>query len=790
MLLGSVLAILIAAVLAPYVCRILGRFGGVVLSLIPLAIFGYLCWSAPGVFEGAEVRETREWAPQLGMALEFRLDGLSLLFALLVTGVGFLVVVYANGYLKGHVHLGRFHAYLLGFMGSMLGLVVTDNVLALFIFWELTSITSYLLIGFDHQRKAARDSALQALLVTGFGGLALLAGLLLLVIGGERGGVEDSWTVSVLVEALGDGRIDLANPIGAGAIILVLLGVCSKSAIFPFHFWLPGAMEAPSPVSAYLHSSTMVKAGIFLMARFQQGLHGYELWDQSLVILGAVTMVGTVFIASRQTYYKRLLAYSTTSSLGGMTMLLGLGAHAATGAMGYLLAHAMFKGCLFLVAGNVDHGAHEKDVEKVGGLRRKMPATFAAALLAAMSMAGIPPLFGFAAKKLFKEGLHGAEGELILVIAMTVFSLLTTFVACMVGLRPFIGKLKGNANEAHEVSFGLLLGPLVLALLGLVAGVAPGLYAAPLVASAATSVSGHEEAVSIGLMGLFKADLAMALTVGGILGGVILFMVRIGWRKLTSPAELLDVIGPARMYGRIVAGTLWVAKWQTKILQNGYLRHYIWTVLGVSILGVGYGLVRVGLDRIPLPWGDLPYAFELALIVFIVAGAVGSTMIPARLATVAVLGIVGYAIAVMYVIFGAFDVAMTQFATETLIVIILVLVVYHLPLFRNLSGLFSRCMDVMLALAFGTLMTTLALLAADVTLWSTISGYYAENSYPQANGRNVVNVILVDFRAMDTFGEIIVLALASIGVYTLLRLRANDPDNTAIELRNRGGGTA
>ncbi|TVQ80511.1 MAG: DUF4040 domain-containing protein [Phycisphaeraceae bacterium] len=764
-----------AALVGPVVHRLLGRFAAPVLALAPLAGFIYFLREAKRIFEGGSVFENWNWAPELGVMLGFRLDGLALLFALLVTGVGVLVVVYAGAYLKGHVHLGRFYSYLLGFMGSMLGLVLTDNVIALFVFWELTSITSYLLIGFDHQRKAARDSALQALLVTGIGGLALLAGLVLLGVLGMQASLDDPWSVSGLIEGLAGGAIDRDSGLVHGAVVLILLGALTKSAIFPFHFWLPGAMEAPTPVSAYLHSSTMVKAGIFLIARFQQGFSGMALWDTTLVVLGGITMVGTVFLASRQTYYKKLLAYSTTSSLGAMAMLLGLGANAAVGAMGYLFAHAMFKGALFLVAGNVDHGAHEKDTEKVGGLAGKMPLTFAAALLAAASMAGVAPMLGFAAKKLMKYGLHGSEWETILVVGVTAFSVMTAMVACMVGVLPFIGKLKGSAGEAHEVSPGLLFGPLVLAVLGVVAGVMPGWFAAPLIASAASSVAGAEKSVSIGLGSLMKADLSMALTVGAIVAGVVLFVVRALWRRATSPVEWLDVVGPARMYTRSVSGTLWLAWWQTRILQNGYLRHYVWTILGTTIALVGYGLYRSGIERIPLPI-DQPFYFEIALVMFIMAGAIGASTIRTRLAVVSVLGIVGFAIAAVYVIFGAFDVAMTQFAIETLIVIILVLVVYHLPRFRSFSTPISRWMDVLLALGFGAMMTVLALLAADVTLSGPISDYFAENAAPVAYGRNVVNVILVDFRATDTFGEIVVLALAALGVMTLLRLRASNPN--------------
>ncbi|MGP1310943.1 MAG: proton-conducting transporter transmembrane domain-containing protein, partial [Phycisphaerales bacterium] len=405
MLLGSVGILAVLAALAPTLHRVLGPargWSGVLLAVAPAALAIWMAFThGPAVLRGEAATESTAWVDGLSVALAARLDGLALLFAMLVLGVGAFVLVYASGYLRGHSQLGRFYATLLAFMASMLGLVLADNIVLLFIFWELTSITSYLLIGFDHEREKARKAALQALLVTGLGGMAMMAGLILLGVG------SGTWSVSEILA--GDASWMVGHAWTPWIVGLILLGAFTKSAAFPFHFWLPGAMEAPTPVSAYLHSSTMVKAGVYLVARMTPAFEGLAMWSDALMLFGGFTTAFAAYLASRETYYKRILAYTTVSSLGAMLMLLGMGEEGAVAAMVYLLAHAMFKGALFLVAGSVDHGAHVKDVERAGGLARAMPVTAACAALAAISMAGVPATFGFAGKEVFLKSATHAE---------------------------------------------------------------------------------------------------------------------------------------------------------------------------------------------------------------------------------------------------------------------------------------------------------------------------------------------------------------------------------------------
>ena len=390
----AVLSGYLLAAVSPWIVRAAGRSHGWVLALFPLSLsvyFGQLLGRLPQPIADAGLRESHSWFPGLDIRLSFFADGLSLLFCLLICGVGTLVVIYAGTYLGGHRNRTRFYPALLTFMASMLGVVLADNILALFVFWELTSLSSYFLIGFEHERAEARAAALQALLVTGAGGLVLMAGLLLL---GHAGGSYE------LTELMSQGDALAKHPLAAGCLLLILCGAFTKSAQFPFHFWLPNAMQAPSPVSAYLHSSTMVKAGVYLLARLSPVLQGVDGWFPIVTGVGAVTMVVGAWLAFRETYLKRILAYSTVSSLGILVMLLGVGTRVAiSAAIVYLLAHALFKAALFLTAGAIDHSTGVRDAEKLGGLWRDMPLLGTASILAALSMAGFPPLFGFMGKE-------------------------------------------------------------------------------------------------------------------------------------------------------------------------------------------------------------------------------------------------------------------------------------------------------------------------------------------------------------------------------------------------------
>ena len=759
-LLAAILSVFVVALVAPRLYRVARGHTGWLLALLPLGLVVYFVSNAQLVASGGALYESYRWVPALGVNLSLHLDGLSLLFALLITGIGALILIYTGGYLAEHPQLGRLYAFLLLFMGSMLGLVLADNLLALFVFWELTSISSYFLIGFHHERRESRAAALQALLVTGGGGLALLAGLLLL---GQAGG---SFELSVLLNQPGNFR---SHPLYVPTLLLILVGAFTKSAQFPFHFWLPGAMEAPSPVSAYLHSATMVKAGIYLLARLSPMLGGTDVWFWCLTVVGGMTMLLGAWLALVQSDLKRILAYSTISALGTLTLFLGLGGTLVVqAAMAFLLGHALYKGALFLVAGTLDHETGSRDADRLGGLYRAMPITAVAAGVAALSMAGLPPLLGFLSKELSYEAALEAPGAAWVAAGVVTANILLVAVAGVAGIRPFLGRAIPTPRRAHEAPPSLWLGPVVLAGLSVAWGIWPALGADSLVSAASTSILG--EAVNTHLKLWHGLNLALALSAVTLGGGVSVYAGRGLLRRFSSRWESLGRWGPTGWYEFALRGLNGVAKGQTQLLQSGYLRHYLMIVF-ISTAGLA-GATLVGRGRLvgPVDWSGLHF-YDVGLVVLILLATMATVLAKSRLAAIAALGVVGYGVALIFVLFGAPDVAMTQFLVETLTVILFVLVFYHLQETSALSGPLALGRDALLAAAVGVLMTSLVLVATNVQYHPPISSEFVKLSVPEAHGRNLVNVILVDFRGLDTLGEITVLAAAGIGVYALLKLR-------------------
>jgi multicomponent Na+:H+ antiporter subunit A len=765
----AILSLFVLGAMARWVARAAPRSANWLLALVPFAWTVYFLSRISSIGAGNAVVEFHPWVPALGVNFSFYLDGLSLVMALLITGIGTLVIIYAGGYLAGHPQLDRMYAYLLVFMASMLGVVLADNAVTLFVFWELTSVSSYLLIGFDHERAEARSAALQALLVTGLGGLPLLAGLLLL---GMAGG---NMEISALL-AQGGGTVR-AHPLYLPILLLILAGAFTKSAQFPFHFWLPNAMEAPTPVSAYLHAATMVKAGVYLLARLNPVLGGTEAWTLLVGVAGAVTMALGAYLAFRQTDLKRLLAYSTVSALGTLTLLLGLGTEAAAkAAVIYLLAHGFYKGAMFLMAGAVDHETGTRHVTELGGLRAAMPVTAAAAFLAALSMAGLPPAFGFIAKEGLLEAVHDMSPGTPFLVALTVISgMLGMAVAALAGLKPFIGPPRETPKHPHEAPLSLWLGPALLAGLGLFFGFVPGWLEASLLGPAASAVAGAPVEMHLALWHGFNPVLALSgVTVAG---GAGLYW---GWGILRGFLDRLDAVAalrPSRWYDWGLNGMLRLATAQTRVLQNGYLRHYLRVIVLAAVAAGGYTLFsRVGWPGLGPRTELRPY--EALLGALILLAAVVAVRSRSRLAAIASLGVVGYGVALVYVLFGAPDLAMTQILVETLTVILFVFMFYHLPRFAELTSQRTRARDIFVSLSAGALVTLLVLAATSAPLSPRLTPYFASHSLESAHGRNIVNVILVDFRALDTLGEITVLAVAGVGVFALLKLRME-----------KGGGT-
>lgn len=762
---GAVLSGFGLSLAAPWLQRVSRGTAGWIIALLPLGLAIYFITLLNSAAAGPVLTTSYPWIPSLGVNLSFYVDGLSLLFALLISGIGALVVIYAGGYLAEHPQLGRFYAFLLVFMSSMLGVVLADNLIVLFVFWELTSLSSYLLIGFYHTESESRASALQALLVTGSGGLALLAGFVLL---GLAGG---SWELSML---LSRAEIVQAHPLYLPGLILILIGAFTKSAQFPFHFWLPAAMAAPAPVSAYLHSATMVKAGVYLLARLNPVLGGTEIWQISVTTVGVVTMLVGAYVAWQQTDLKRILAYSTISALGTLVMLIGWGSHTAIkAAVVFLVVHSFYKGTMFLVAGAIDHETGTRDITRLGGLRRLMPISAVAAGLAALSMAGVPPWFGFIGKELIYEAMLTAP---VILIMAVIANILNVVVAGLVAVTPFLAKTKVPI-KAHEAPMSMWLGPIILAGLGLALGLVSSLTGEWLITPAVAAIAGKPIEVKLALLSklsLWTEDhfnFVLILSLATVLGGLWLYRGLESVRRLFKPFEAAGQWGPARWYDWGLDGMIALAQAQTRLLQSGYLRFYLLIVLISTVGLVGSSLLRQ-LNLATL-WTKQPTIqfHEWMIAALILTAAVVAVRAQSRLAAVAALGVVGYGVALIFILFGAPDLAMTQFAIETLTVILFVLVLYRLPRFARLTSTPARLRDILIASLAGGLMTAFILIVTASPTPSRLTPYFAENSLSLANGRNIVNVILVDFRALDTMGEITVLAVAAIGIYALMKLR-------------------
>ena len=765
-MLTAVLSGFALAILAPWLTGLFKDRIGWLLALLPLGLTVYFISHVPAVSNGQVILQSWDWLPGLGINLSFMLDGLSLLFALLISFIGTFILIYAGSYLRGHRYLGRFYVILLCFMASMLGVVLSDNLISLFVFWELTSITSYLLIGFDHEDKNARKYALQGLLVTFSGGLALMAGLIMLAMAGG------SYQFSEILNSDND---LLTSSFTVGMILCILLGTFTKSAQFPFHFWLPNAMAAPTPVSAYLHSATMVKAGVYLMARLNPGLGEHPLWTTLLCTAGAITMLLGAYLAYSATGIKKVLAYSTVMALGTLTMLIGIGTdHAMIAFVSFLLAHSLYKGALFMVAGILDHSTGTKDLTLMGGLHRAMPLTVIAATVAGLSLAGLPPLFGFVAKEALFEAVLGAPWQGVALLAAAVASAaLLIAVAGSIAVKPFWGKLGDTPKTPHEAPLGMWLGPMVLAFTSLLFGLALYLPDTLLVAAAVTSVYGAP--VDLHLTLWHGVNWPLILSLGSLVVGATLYFL---WRSnrvwLANFNGCLSRFGPEAGYFNVMKGLVWVSEWQTRVLQNGLVRSYMIVLIMTTVLLTGYTLLSQHGLHITLDISDIKF-YEAGVALLMVA-AVGFVILTrSRLGAVATLGVLGFSVALIFIFFSAPDLGITQILVETLTVILLVLVLFKLPGYAHYSKGYQVWRDGTVAVLFGVLITLLVLAAFDVRYFDSISSYFVQASYPEAQGRNIVNVILVDFRAMDTLGEIFVLAIAALGVFSMLNLRAEAP---------------
>ena len=732
-------------------------------SLIPLGLFIYFFSFIGRVSNGEVITQSYQWVPSFGLNLNFTLDGLSLLFSLLITGIGFLVFAYTASYLKGHSYLDRFYGYLGMFMGAMLGLVLSDNLLSMFLFWELTSISSFFLIGFNNTSEASRKSAILALAITGSGGFLLLAGALLL------GSVAGTYSISEMVSLSGA----ITGSEYYLAIVLLIFGAAfTKSAQFPFHFWLPGAMKAPTPVSTYLHSATMVKAGIYLLLRFTPVLGSTDFWNTTLIIIGAITMFYAAVHTLFRTDMKGVLAYSTISVLGILVFLIGLGTqYALTAAAVYIVVHALYKATLFLVTGIVDHETGTRDLTVLSGLRKVMWPVAIIGILAAVSSAGMPPTVGFVGKDLMYEAtLHAESWAIVLTILAVATNILVLYAGFVVGIKPFTGKLPEEHSKVHMPPMLMWVPPAILAVLGIVIGIFPGIIDGPIVKQVVNSVGLDGSAVNLKLWHGFNTVLVLsALTLA--VGFTLYFFLSPSKGKESAVAKF-EAASPKSLitgFGGVFQklSVLW-----TGIFQNGYLRNYVSTIIFFLIVLVGYSLFSkdtgflVDLSSFErMTYYEMVIMGVMFMAVLFVVGA------KSRLTAVVAMGIVGYAICLLFVIYSAPDLAMTQFSIDTLTVILFVLVLSSLPRYLTVTDYKMRVKDGLLASLFGILITLISLEVLAEPVNKEISEFYADNAYVLAHGKNVVNVILVDFRGTDTFIEISVLTVAALGVFSLLKLR-------------------
>jgi len=787
------------AILLPFVCaalipllyrrlRRIAHLGWFVLS-VPFILFLLLARYIPHIAEGKTFIHTYEWIPSFNINFTTYLDGLSMIFGLLITGVGSLVILYSIFYLSTKESLHHFYCYLLLFMGAMLGVVFSDNLMVLYTFWELTSVSSFLLIAFWHHRKSSRAGARKAMTITVFGGLSMLAGFLMLYV------ASGTFSIREIVTNVGVIR---DHTLFIPALILILIGAFTKSAQFPFHIWLPDAMEAPTPVSAYLHSATMVKAGIYLVARFSPVFGGEAVWFWLVSVIGLVTLFWGSFNAVRQTDLKALLAFSTVSQLGLIMSLFGLGSvghyygyaadtvlytQASFAALFHLINHSTFKGALFMMVGIVDHEAGTRDIRRLGGLMALMPITFTIAVIGGFSMAGLPPFNGFLSKEMFfaavlairnVEVFSIADLGLLFPIVAWVASIFT-FVYCMILIsKTFFGKLQLNKldKKPHEAPLGMLLSPIILCVF--VVGIfffpnALGHYILePAMASIyPTFPSTSELTPHIYAWHGINAELLM--TLGVIIIGIILFKTLKSWKPLYR-------IFPQRYtfntyYNRMIEFSENSSAKLTNRYMTGNLTHYfVYIYVFFVALIAGYFIWS---DAIAFNFekDSSIETYELILVFVMMFAAIWMIFAKGRVTAMLLNGVLGYSIAFFFVIFRAPDLALTQLVVESVTTALFLLCFKYLPdLMPEASRKKTQWSKVIISIFVGATVTLVGLAVVHFDRFEPVATYF-NDSYELAGGSNIVNTILGDFRAFDTMLEVVVLLIAGLGVYTLTKLK-------------------
>ncbi|WP_431028692.1 Na+/H+ antiporter subunit A [Lysinibacillus sp. LZ02] len=793
-----ILAIMLPFLVAACIPLVYRRFtklhiGWFVLA-VPVFLFGLLVTYIPHIAKGDVYTYTMEWIPSFHINFATYLDGLSMIFGLLITGVGSLVILYSIFYLSKKESLHHFYCYLLLFMGAMLGVVLSDNLIVLYAFWELTSVSSFLLIAFWHHRKASRAGARKAMTITVIGGVAMLVGFLMLY--------AMAGTFSVR-EIIANVELLKAHTLFIPAMLLVLLGAFTKSAQFPFHIWLPDAMEAPTPVSAYLHSATMVKAGIYIVARTTPLFGGHEVWFWTVSLAGLMTLFWGSFNAVKQFDLKAVLAFSTVSQLGLIMCLFGLGSaalnlgystesviytQAVFAALFHLVNHSTFKGALFMMVGIVDHEVGTRDIRRLGGLMALMPFTFTIAVIGSFSMAGLPPFNGFLSKEMFFVAtLNIAQADifsletfgLVFPIVAWIASVFTFVYCTIIVMRTFLGKVRPERLEKppHEAPVGMLISPFIL--VGFVIGIFlfPNLLGHYILQPAMASIyptfpSAEELTPHIHAWHGMKLELFM--TVGVVIVGIILYRTLKKWRSLYRMFPENYTFNA--MYERVIETSENVSGNMTRRYMNGHLTYYFMYIYIFFVAVVaGYFLLSDAFSWDPAQDSPIDY-YELILVFVMIFAAVMILFAKGRITTVLLNGVLGYAVAFFFVIFRAPDLALTQLVVESVTTALFLISFKFLPDLRPEKAprkvVFSKAI---VSICVGATVTFIGLAVMNYEKFSAISTYF-ENAYELAGGKNIVNTILGDFRAFDTMLEVVVLFIAGLGIYTIIKLKAKKGD--------------
>ncbi|MFA9518674.1 hydrogen gas-evolving membrane-bound hydrogenase subunit E [Halopenitus sp. H-Gu1] len=760
----------VAAVLSPLLYRVLGERTGYAGAFIAAASFGLL---ATQINSHGTVRAS--WVPALDVGLQFTIDGWGLLFALLASGIGVLVFIYSARYMHGEGGLARYYAALLAFMGSILGVALASDLVFVFLFWELTSLCSFVLIGHHTDDDESRYSARMAMVVTVGGGLCLLAGLLVLAVAarGALGGVTFDLTAMIANdEAM---RASLRESgLFVPALVLVVAAAAAKSAQVPLHFWLPNAMVAPTPVSAFLHSATMVKVGVYFVGRVRPLLMSPE-WVLLVATLGLLTMTVGALLAVASTDTKELLAYSTASHLGLMVAGFGFGVvYGGEAGTFHLLNHALFKAPLFLVAGIVAHEAGTRNLDNLGGLWRELPITAAITGVAALSMAGIPPFNGFYSKELLFEATyevaHEAGGFAWLYPTVATVASVFTVVYSVKFLAMFFGERRAPIADIHRPPVALVGPPAVLAAAAAIVSVAPQLAVGAIVQEAVEATAIGEAHLEVGLPTHFSPPVAMSAV--AILGGLAAYpftgrLAAVIGHGIDAPIP----VRPRGWYDWVISTAEVTSARFGPYVHNGLLRTYVmWVAAAGSLLALaGFAATgrNLGVDGL-----GVPLAVAVVLVIAVLAGVAVATA-SSHVVGVLMLSILGFMIAIFFILASAPDLALTQLVVETLVLLLFLLVLQRLPSFYSDVGPLVLARDAGVSVLVGTMAFVSVLLTvprpdADPT---SIAAYYTEQAVPGGGGTNVVNVILVDFRAFDTLGELLVVTVAAIAILVLVTMR-------------------